>query len=211
MKTLASAIARLELGQEVLPIEANLLTPQAVRLVAECDIVFGCMDGVEGRHLLNRIATFYVIPYFDVGVRLDADGRGGIDRIAGAAHYLQPGKSSLLSRGVYSMERVEAEEMRRTNPEMYRRQVDEGYLRGVDEDRPAVISVNMFFASLIVNDFLARLHPYRNETNGEFAYIGVSLSEMQFYPEAEGDSCPVLARHVGKGDVSPLLERPALS
>jgi len=211
VQVLASAIARLELGQEVVPIQANLLTPEVVRLVAECDFVFGCMDGVEGRHLLNRLATFYVLPYFDVGVRLDADGRGGIDRIAGAVHYLQPGKSSLLSRGVYSMARVEAEEMRRTNPEMYRRQIKEGYLRGVDEDRPAVISVNMFFASLMVNDFLARLHPYRNTTNGAFAYIGGSLSEMQFYPEPEGEICPVLARHVGKGDVIPLLERPALS
>ena len=84
----------------------------------------------KGRHTLNRLATFYTLPYFDVGVRLDADGRGGIDKIAGAVHYLQPGRSSLLSRGVYDMRRVEAEEMRRTDPELYRRQVKEGYLRG---------------------------------------------------------------------------------
>ena len=109
------------------------------------------------------------------------------------------------------MTRVEAEEVRRTNPDLYRRQVKEGSLRGVDEDRPAVISVNMFFASLMVNDFLARLHPYRNEPNSAFAYIGGSLSEMQFYPEPESSPCQVLLRHVGKGDVVPLLERPALS
>jgi hypothetical protein len=125
---------------------ANLISQEAVLRVAECDIVFGCMDGVEGRHVLNRLATFYNLPYFDAGVRLDADGQAGIERIAGAVHYLQPGLSSLLSRGVYSMARVEAEEMQRSNPDMYRRQVKEGYLRGVEEDRPAVISVNMFFA-----------------------------------------------------------------
>lgn len=211
VQVMASAVARMGLGQEVIALQANLSTPEAVRRVAECDVVFGCMDGVEGRHLLNRLATFYTMPYFDVGVRLDADGRGGIDRISGAVHYLQPGLSSLLSRGVYNMARVEAEEMRRTNPDMYHRQVKEGYLRGVDEDRPAVISVNMLFASLVVNDFLARLHPYRNEPNSEFAYIGGSLSEMQFYLEAEGLPCPVLSRHIGKGDVVPLLERSALS
>ena len=159
---LASAIARMGLGQEVLPMPINLISREAVMRVAECDVVFGCTDGVEGRHMLNRLATFYTLPYFDVGVRLDADGSGGIDRIAGAVHYLQPGLSSLLSRGVYTMDRVQAEELRRTNPGLYRRQLEEGYLRGVEEDRPAVISVNMFFASLAVNDFLARLHPYRN-------------------------------------------------
>jgi len=208
---LASAIAHMGLGQEVIPLQRNLLTPEAVRAVAESDVVFGCMDGVEGRHVLNRLAAFYLMPYFDVGVRLDADGDGGIDRIAGAVHYLQPGLSSLLSRGVYDMKRVDAEAMRRTDPEMYRRLVREGYLRGVDEDRPAVVSINTFFAALVVNEFLARLHPYRNQPNGEYAYVGGSLSEMRFYPEGETAPCQVLERHVGKGDVVPLLERPSLS
>ena len=208
---LASAIARMGLGQEVVPIHANLITHESVKCVAECDIVFGCMDSADGRHMLNRLATFYTIPYFDVGVRLDADGKGGIERIAGASHYIQPGLSSLLSRGVYTMSRVEADEMRRTNPILYRRQLEEGYLRGVDEDRPAVISVNMFFSSLVVNDFLARLHPYRNRKNAEYAWIGGNLSEMQFFSEAEAEPCQVLKRHVGKGDVIPLLERPSLS
>lgn len=208
---LASAIARMGLGQEVTPVHDNLIKPDIVRAVAECDIVFGCMDGVEGRHMLNRLATFYTMPYFDVGVRLDADGKGGINQIAGAAHYLQPGRSSLLSRGVYDMDRVNAEEIRRTNPELYRRRIREGYLRGVEEDRPAVISVNMFFAALVVNDFLARLHPYRNQANRDYACISASLAEVQFYPEAESAPCQILERHVGRGDVIPLLERPALS
>ena len=160
---------------------------------------------------MNKIATFYLIPYFDIGVKLIADGVGGINQVCGTVHYLQPGLSSLLSRGVYDMARVEAEEVRRTNPEMYLSQVKEGYLRGVEEDRPAVISVNMFFAALVVNDFLARLHPYRNSPNSEFAYIGGSLSEMQFYSEPEQNTCHVLSRHVGKGDVVPLLERASLS
>jgi hypothetical protein len=208
---LASAIAQMGLGQEVVPICGNLISAAAVLSVAECDVVFGCMDGAEGRHVLNRLATFYSLPYFDVGVRLDADGHGGVERIAGAAHYLQPGLSSLLSRGVYDMAAVDAEALLRTNPDLYRRRLREGYLRGVIEDRPAVISVNMFFASLVVNDFLARLHPYRNRSNSDYAYIGGSLSELQFYPEPESEPCTVLARHVGRGDIVPLLERPDLS
>ncbi len=208
---LASAIARMGLNQTILPFAMNLINPEAVRKIAECDVVFGCMDGVEGRHMLNRLATFYTLPYFDVGVRLDADKKGGIDSIAGAVHYLQPGLSSLLSRGTYDMKRVEAEEIRRTDPERFRRQVKEGYIRGAEEDRPAVISVNMFYSALAVNEFLARLHPYRNLSNENFAYVGGSLSEMQFYHETETIPCSILHRHVGRGDVVPLLERPSLS
>jgi hypothetical protein len=208
---LASAIARMGLDQEVIALQKTLLTPEAVKAVAECDVAFGCMDGVEGRHVLNRIASFYLLPYFDVGVRLDADGAGGIERIAGTVHYIQPGGSSLLSREVYSMARVDAESLRRTDPEMYRRLVQEGYLRGVEEDRPAVVSVNAFFASLVVNEFLARLHPYRNSPNRNYAYVAVNFSEMQFFSEPEAVPCQLLRRHAGRGDVVPLLERASLS
>ncbi len=211
VQVLASAIARMGLDQEVLALQQDLLTPEAVKAVAECDAAFGCMDGVEGRHVLNRLTTFYLLPYFDVGVRLDADGAGGIERIAGAVHYLQPGGSSLLSREVYNMARVDAESMRRTDPEMYRRLVREGYLRGVEEDRPAVISVNAFFASMVVNEFLARVHAYRNAPNKNYACIAVSLSEVQFYTEPETDGCKLLQKHVGRGDVAPLLDRASLS
>jgi hypothetical protein len=108
------------------------------------------------------------------------------------------------------MDQVEAEGMRRTNPGLYQRQRGEGYLRGVQEDRPAVITVNGTFASLAVQELLARLHPYRNRPNGEFAYIGGNLAEVQLYTEAEGDPCPVFKPHVGRGDMTPLLNMPGI-
>lgn len=202
---LAKAIARMGLNQQVTPMPVNLITQDAVLAIAECDIAFGCTDSVEARHILNRLATFYSMPYIDVGVRLDADGRGGISGISGAVHYLQPGRSSLLSREVYTMDQVEAEGMRRTNPDMYQRQRKEGYLRGVQEDRPAVITINGTFASLAVQELLARLHPYRNRPNSEFAYVGGSLAEVQLYTEPEGEPCHVFKPHVGRGDMIPLL------
>lgn len=208
VNVLASAIAHMGLGQEVIPVHGNLVDVETLKLVAECDVVFGCMDGVEGRHWLNRLATFYTVPYFDVGVRLQADGSGGIEQICGATHYLQPGRSSLLSRGVYGLEQVDSEAMARTNPDMFLRLVEEGYLRGANEDRPAVISINMLFASLAVTEFLARIHPFRNQENSEYSYVGGNLSEMQLLPEEEAEPCNLLKRHVGRGDIVPFLERP---
>ncbi|MEQ1933786.1 MAG: ThiF family adenylyltransferase, partial [Fimbriimonadaceae bacterium] len=209
VEVLAKAIARMGLGTEVELLNENLVNESAIHAVAGCDVVFGCMDGVEGRHWVNRIATFYNLPYFDVGVRLDADGKGGIDSIAGAVHYLQPGLSSLLSRGVYSMDRVTAEALRRTNPAEYERQLGEGYIRGVAEDRPAVISVNMFFASMVVNEFLARIHEYRNLRNSEYGTVQGNLSEVILLPEPEVGECQVLKKNVGRGDCVPLLDRPS--
>lgn len=162
----------LALGTEVLALSTDLAKAEAVRAIAECDIVFGCMDGAEGRHLLNRIASFYLLPYFDLGVRLDADGRGGVEQVCGTVHYLKPGGSSLLSRGVYTLEEVRAEGLQRTDPEAYREHLRSKYIIGVQEDRPAVISVNMQIASMAVNEMLARIHPFRDEPNGRYAATG---------------------------------------
>lgn len=208
---LKRAVVAMGLGTEVRCFPENLAVPDVVRAVAAADVAFGCMDGAEGRHLLNRLCTFYLVPYFDVGVRLEADGQGGIGQVAGTVHYVQPDRTSLLSRGVYTMDEVQTEALQRTDPTEYGERLKAGYIKGVRVDRPAVISVNMQLASMAVNEFLARLHPYRYDPNAEFAVHRVSLIQGAAYLEPDGPPCRVLARHAGRGDVCPLLDMPALS
>jgi hypothetical protein len=210
---LESAIQQMGLGTKVEVISENICTVRAVKAVAECDIIFGCMDGSEGRHLLNRLATYYQIPYFDVGVKLEADGKGNISQICGSVNYLQPGKSSLLSRNIITLEGIEAEGMMRTNPELYEKQHKEKYIKGVNVDSPAVISINMHYASMVVMEFLARIHRFRDDANNGFAQYGSSLTQSRIFcfPETEFEQCMALTKHVGKGDRSPLLDMPSLS
>ena len=207
----ARAIRAMGLGTVVETHPVSLFDPQAVRAIAGCDVVFGCMDSIDGRHLLNKLATFYLVPYFDLGVKLEADGKGGVDQVCGSVHYLQPGGSSLLSRHVYTMEQVRAAGLYRTDPAAYRTQLQDGYIRGVQEDQPAVVQLNTLLASLAVNEFLARLHPYRLDPNGDYAVHRMSLSHGIYEHEGDGDPCPMLARHVGRGDVDPLLDWAELS
>jgi hypothetical protein len=211
VEVLAKAIQSIGFGTDILPLALNIFDPKAANAITECDVVFGCMDTAEGRHLLNRIATFYLIPYFDLGVHLAADGFGGISEASGVVHYLQPGESSLLSRKAYTIAQVQAENLRRTDPEAYKDQVKAGYIEGVDEKSPAVASINATIASLAVNEFLARIHPYRSCTASDCAVLRFNFMETIIMAEKEGGLCRVLAPHVGRGDVNPLLDMPALS
>jgi hypothetical protein len=211
VEVMARAIAAMGFGTDVDIFAENLANPRVVKAVAECDVIFGCMDSVEGRHLLNRLATYYVLPYFDLGIKLEADGKGGIDEACGAVHYLQPDGSTLLDRHVYTLEQLKAEGLRRTDPMAYREQVRAGYIHGVAEDRPAVVSINTQIASIAVNEFLARLHPYRLDPNSESAAVRVSFMQGVSYREPESPSSSMFKAHIGKGDVRPLLSMPELS
>lgn len=210
VEMLARAVRAMGTDVEVVPIADTLFNPEVILTVAECDMVFGCMDSVEGRQLLNRLAVFYNLPYIDLGVSLDADGTGSVENASCSVHYLQPGRSSLMSRGMYTPQDLYEESLKRTNPDEYNKQLEDKYIRGVAVDRPAVISLNMLAASIAVNEFLARLHQFREEGNARFASTIISLTQGQTYHRKEGEACRSLSRHTGRGDVDPLLDTTGL-
>lgn len=202
----AETAQKIGLGTKVVPYETDLSKPEVIHALSQCDMIFGCTDSIDGRHLLNKLASYYLIPYIDMGVRIDADKKGGVDAINGAVHYIKPGGSSLLSRGVYSMQDLEAASIQRHFPDQYEARRAEGYIKGVRVDQPAVISVNMQVASTAFNEFLARVHPYRVEPNSRYAQRRIVISDPAASLDIdEGDTCKVFAKHLAKGDQKPLL------
>lgn len=185
--------------------------PKLIAAIIASDFVFGCVDSIEGRSIANSLATFYLLPYIDMGVKLVSDKKGGIDEISGSVHYLQPGKSSLLSRGVYTIEQLSSEELKRTNPLMYAEQRKRGYVVNMDVDSPAVISINMQVSSLAVLEFLARIHPYRYDPNKRFAQTDISISEWEIWHSEEGAPDKYLAKFAGRGLMQPFLNLSSLS
>jgi hypothetical protein len=206
---LSDAVERTELGTEVIRLPKNLWNPNVIRTVAQCDVVFGCMDTVDGRYLLNALSTYYTIPYFDIGVRLDAlrngPAKGRIREVCGTVNYLRAGRSSLMSRGLFTMADVAVAGLRRNDSTAHAQQMKDGYIKGVAGNRPAVVSVNVLGASLAVNEFLARLHPFREEPNDRYGTVIFSLASMEIIAEPEEGVCEILRRHVGAGDTTPLL------
>jgi hypothetical protein len=205
---LAEAARAIGFELEIVPIAKSIHNPEVIRELSTCDIVFGCMDTIDGRALLNRIATFYSMAYFDVGVRLDADGKGGVDQICGAVHYFQPGRSSFFTRKIFTSDDVAAAAFKRSDPAEYKKRLQQKYLKGVRENQPAVMPVNLVFAGLVVMEFFARIHPYRVDSNADYAWINVSLSHGIYDHGPDAADCPSLIRYVGRGDCKPLLDMP---
>jgi hypothetical protein len=198
-------------GTKIISFPSHISKYEVVKELADCDVLFGCVDGAEGRHILNLISSFYIIPFFDLGVRLEADGHGGINNIFGSVHYVQPGGSSLLSRGQYNIQQLQAESMKRVNANVYEELAENKYLINVNESSPAVISINMQVASVAVNDLLARVHDYRNISNQDIDVTRILFHEWTMFFESSNIPCNYFSKLVGKGDIDPLLNTPELS
>lgn len=205
VNVMARAIENSGLPTKVTTITKDLFHAESIKQLAQCDIVFGCMDSVDGRDLLNKLAVYYLVPYLDIGVHLSADGSGGIDIASAAIHYMTPDGPTMLERKVYTSKRLSDSRLNRANPSAYAELKDEGYIEGIDEDRPAVISLNTVAASLAVNDLLARLHKYRWVPNADISVIRINLSDTDILYEAAPKVPSSLSKFVGLGDVEPLL------
>jgi len=205
------SIESIGLGTVVHGFQKEVDEPEVIRALALCDFLLGCVDSLVGRHRMGLISRYYVLPYVDVGVKLEALADGTINQVAGSVHYMRPDGLDLMDRGMFSAEDLRAEELYRTDRRAYDEQRGRGYVRGVAVRRPAVISVNMKAAGLAVTEMLARLHPFRIDENAEFATTRFSLSHGHWLLErADGEPSPRALRRVGRGDASPMLDLPAL-
>src|SRR6185369_8887382 len=118
--------------------------------------------------------------------------------------------SSFFTRGVFTPDDVAAVALKRADPVEYGKRLEQKYIRGVRENRPAVMPLNMLFASMAVMELFARIHPYRTESNEEYAMTTFSLSHGIYEHQAESTfkPCPSLAKRVGRGNLIPLLDMP---
>ncbi len=208
VEILKRAIAKMGTSVHVEAYQAHTSDKELIEALTSCDVIFGCVDSAEGRYHLECIASAYWLPYFDIGVNLEADAKGAILQADAVAHYMHPENASLMSRGGYTSNQVTAETWYRTNRKHYEEQRAAGYLAAVGEDQPAVMSVNMQAACMAFNDFLARLHGFRLDNNDDFETQRFRLVHGHYSNESsECKSGSVFDKYSGKGDRSFLIKQ----
>lgn len=173
---LQSHINEVDIGTQVLTYPCAFQeSEKALEELSTCDVIFGCVDSIEGRHYLNLISTAYLVPLIDVGVKLVADGKGNVDSIIGNIHYLTPGYQTLEERGVYSWDMLSAEVMKRIAKDEYENR--RAYFENIEMSSPAVISVNSVYSSLAVNEMLGRIHMFRYSDNSRYRHTVINLTD----------------------------------
>ena len=127
-----------------------------------------------------------------------------------AIRVVLPGESSLMSRGAIRQEQFEADSMRREDADLYAERLKEKYIVGASESSPAVISVNMLTASLAIQEFLARIHPYRLDDNSLHETFWMDFMTSRIKTEAPTPADSALGKFLGQGEIRPLMNMPSL-
>jgi ThiF family len=214
VEAIGATIRRYRNGCQIVEVPRSIATREAILAATDADFLFSCVDTGEGRHIADRIAAYFLMPLFDVGVSIptcpsSGTGRRSIIEVCGRIDYVFPGSSNLQDRNVYTAALLEAEYLAQTAPETYQRKLNDGYLKGAGEQAPAVISLNMRAASACVMEFIARAFPFRHDSNAKFSRSIFTLcgGEEDFYSQQQ-----FAARHtfaLGAGAQEPLIGLPS--
>jgi hypothetical protein len=210
----AEAIHRHRPRTEVTSVAESILSRAAVTAAASSDVIFSCVDSAEGRQIADLVAQAFMIPLIDMGVSLPTrripDEGFAIADVLGRVDYVQPGRSTLGSRQVYTAEALRAEYLARVAPDVHAKEQAEGYIKGAPQEAPAVIALNMRAASTAVLEYIARAFPFRHEPNRNYArtLFSVAAAEEEYY--AEGEFKANNKDMLGVGARDPLLGLPML-
>ncbi|MEP1939477.1 MAG: ThiF family adenylyltransferase [Balneola sp.] len=200
---IAKAILQNGFTNDVKVFSENIESIDVLKALTKCDIIFGCVDTALGRHFINLLGTYYLIPIFDIGVGIDQiPETTSINTIDCAVNYVQPGES-LMKRKVFSADELANEELKITNPGMYENQVREGYIKNVDS--PAVISINSSISSIAINEFLSRIHSLKPFSNSKYNKLNLSLTEFELDQYHEPGFTKRFQSWVGLGDQDKML------
>lgn len=194
-------------GVKIVKVDKPITFYSAAAALRNCDIIFGCTDDNWGRSILNRIALYYHIPVFDMGVAITSKDEI-IQSIQGRVTTILQGNGCLGCRGRITANGVQSESMAELDPERLKELIKQGYADELPGTAPAVITFTTSIASLAINEFLHRLTGFMGSqrTSTEVIYFfdegrirtnSTKCSVDCFY----GDEYNIF-----RGDVKPFLD-----
>lgn len=198
---------RIGLGTQITSVPRFITYRSAAEMLRACDVVFGCTDDEWGRSILTRLAIYYLIPVFDMGVKISSN-EGVIESIQGRVTTLMAGSACLFCRGRINSDRISSEILQASDPDRAESLRREGYLPELPGATPAVISFTTAIASSAVTELLHRLTGFMGaervstEVIHLFDQTRVRTNSTQPNPD-----CGICANRErwGRGDCQPFL------
>ena len=203
LKNLADDIG---LGTVVDVLPGNITRRSIIERFRSCDVIFGCTDREAGRSVLTALALYYLIPVFDLGVKIESQD-GTVRSVEGRITTLFPGTACLFCRGRISGDVIAAEMLQESDPDEYKRRRAQGYVPELEGQAPAVIPYTSAVASFAINEFFHRLSGFMGEDRvSTEVFLLFDDSRISRNSTAPAQDCMCTdRRRWGRGDAEPFL------
>ncbi len=190
----SSHLLRINPRIECEPIRQSVMKKEVLELLAECDVIFSCLDRHAPRAVLNELSYQCFIPVIDVGVgltRSDDSVTGGSVR----ATLIGPGLPCLLCNEIVRPEMIAAEHL---SPSEYESRRAEGYVASLDQEVPSVLAYTTLASSLGTTLFLDLIGAARSTNSASTILIDLASKEVTKIRGTVKNDCVCLKRQ-GKG------------
>jgi hypothetical protein len=180
-------------------VNADVREEVAFRELLDCDVVLCGTDTHGSRAVVNDLASAYILPVIDVGVRAGAKKDGALAALSAEVRILTPDTPCLWCRGSISADVIRAENLPLKQRELLRR---DGYLPGgVGEPAPSVVALTALGASLATCALLALLSREGEVAPSGFIVDGFLAYAMETQPTTPRADCICRAK-LGMADAA---------
>lgn len=210
----AKAIKAHHPNTDVIVISSSINNYNAILHASDADVIFSCVDSIEGRHYCDLMCKAFLCPLIDIGVTIPTSSKNesiSIADVCGRIDYVHPDGPSLSDRRVVTPELLRRDYLEKFAPTELEAQMREGYIKGLHQEAPSVISINMRAAADGVNEWLARFFLYRHESNQQYSRAIFSLASMEVDYFSDDDFTTTNSQIFGHGLSEPILGDPNIS
>jgi len=190
----------LEFGVPVVRIPGDIRTEAVFRNLLDVDLVINATDSHGSRAVVNDLASTYLLPVIDVGVRAGAKKDGALSGLVAEIRILTPTTPCLWCRGSISAQVIRQENL----PEKERAKLaKEGYLIGsVDAAEPSVVALTVLGSGLATCALLTILSEEGDVAPSGYWIDGFLGDGRETNPKLPVEGCRCRAQ-LGLGDVAP--------
>ena len=170
------------------------------RKLLDCDVVICATDTHGSRAVINDLASTYLLPVIDVGVRAGARRNGELNALLAEIRVLTPVTPCLWCRHVLDPFIIRAENL---PPEERAQLAAEGYLPGgFGEPEPSVIALTVLGAGLGACALLALLSEEGDVAPSAYWIDGFFGDSRELHPATPSSACRCRSQ-LGRGDHMP--------
>lgn len=191
---------QLGLGVQIRRIYGDVRTEKVFRALLDTDLVLNCTDTHGSRAVINDLASTYLLPVIDVGVRVSSKANNKLAGLIAESRILTPTAPCLWCRKTIDGDVIRIENLPSNEQEQLKR---EGYVAGgYGAPVPSVVALTVLGSSLATCAMLRLLAeegevaPYGYWVDGFFGDAGDTE------PQSPKAGCWCRA-HLGRGDSAP--------